>query len=558
VRPVDSGKVTILANVFWLLSLLNMALPAAAAEVNTNPSHYVKHLRSLKPGDTLNLAPGKYSRLTIAGLNGTPTAWITIRGPVSGPPAVVTGEAGYNTVEIINSSFVAIENLRVDSRGIEGAFGISAKGGSGNLTHDIRVEGNILVGQGAEQQTVGISTKTPTWGWIIRNNQILGAGTGIYLGNSDGTQPFVNGVIESNLIQDTIGYNMEIKDQISIPDILGMPTEPTSTIIRNNVFIKDDRPSPEGDRPNLLVGAFPRTGTGSHNLYEIYCNFFFHNHREALFQGSGRISLHDNIFVDGPPDYAAVVLMRQNFPLRVAYVYNNTVYTTERGIHFETPALDADAVVGNLVFGSTPITGPITQMSDNVVGPLASARAYVDSPSFELGAMDFYPHAGKCQGKAIDLRPFHTDTNFNRDFNGTLKTKAKGAVVFRGAYAGDGNNPGWRLQAGIKPSTQPASTTTEPQSLASPPADSYAGKLESFALIHPRRLDDVEVGSTTGPKNSAVSAFCGDCKPARWMDGCCPRPDNSYASVLLLREPPSGTQSTSSQRRYCSHVAWPD
>jgi hypothetical protein len=550
-------KRTVLANVLWGLTVSNVALPAAAAEVNTNPSQYRKHLSSLKPGDTLNLEPGKYPRLTITGLNGTATAWITVKGPASGPPAVITGEPGYNTVEIVNSSFVAIENLRIDSQGIEGAFGISAKGGAGNLTHDIRIEGNILVGQGAEQQTVGISTKTTTWGWVIRNNQILGAGTGIYLGNSDGTQPFVNGVIENNLIQDTIGYNMEIKDQISIPEVRGMPTETTSTIIRNNVFIKDDRPSPEGDRPNLLVGAFPRTGTGSRNLYEIYGNFFLHNHREALFQGSGRISLHDNVFADGPPDYPAVVLMRQNFPLRVAYVYNNTVYTTERGIHFENPALDADAVVGNLVFGSAPITGPITRSSDNVVGPLASARTYVNSPSFELAAMDFYPRTGKCQGKAIDLRLFDPDTDFDRDFNGVLKSQAKGAVVFRGAYAGDGTNPGWRLQAVIKPSAGPAPTATEPQSRFVPATGPDKRRLESFAVIYPRRLDHVEVGSTTGTKDPAVSASCIGRLPARWMDGCCPRPHNSHAAGLLLWEAPARAQPTSAERCYCSPVARP-
>ena len=230
---------------------------AMAAEIKVGPSNYRKLLPTLKPGDTMSLAPGKYSGLTITDLNGTPTAWITIKGPTSGPPALILGKPDSNTVEIVNSSFVAIESLRIDSRGFPGVFGISAKGGDGNLTHDIRIEGNILVGQNGDQQTDGISTKTSTWGWIIRNNQILGAGTGLYLGNSDGTQPFVSGLIENNLIMDTIGYNMEIKDQVSIPAIRGMPTEPTSTIIRNNVFIKDDRPSPDGDRPNLLVGAFP-------------------------------------------------------------------------------------------------------------------------------------------------------------------------------------------------------------------------------------------------------------------------------------------------------------
>jgi len=34
-----------------------------------------------------------------------------------------------------------------------------------------------------------------------------------------------------------------------------MPIEPGSTLIRHHVFIKSDAPSPDGDRPNLLVFA---------------------------------------------------------------------------------------------------------------------------------------------------------------------------------------------------------------------------------------------------------------------------------------------------------------
>ncbi len=319
---------------------------AAAAEIQANPSNYRALLRALKPGDTLNLVAGRYSRLPITELNGTPDAWITIAGPASGAPAVIAGAAEYNTVEIQNSSYLSIENLRIDSLGIPGAFGISAKGHEDNLTHDIRIEGNTLVGQNGGQQTDGISTKTATWGWVIRYNRILGAGTGIYLGESDGTQPFVNGIVENNLIADTIGYNMEIKDQIAIPSLPGMPLGPTTTIIRNNVFIKNDQPSPDGDRPNLLVGAFPTAGAGSLNMYDIYGNLFYHNHREALFQGSGRISLHDNIFVDGPYTYPAVVLRSQKYPLRYAQVYNNTVYTFGRGIYFGNRALLLGRCVG--------------------------------------------------------------------------------------------------------------------------------------------------------------------------------------------------------------------
>ena len=249
-------------------AIFALALPvigprfAFAAQFKANPSNYRNVLRGLKPGDTVALAPGKYPSLYLADLNGTTEAWITIQGPASGQPAVIAGVPNSNTVEIVNCSYLAIEGLRIDSRGISGAFGISVKGKQ-NRTHDIRIEGNTLVGQNGDQQTDGISTKAPTWGWIIRGNQIISAGTGIYLGDSDGTAPFVHGLIENNLIQDTIGYNLEIKDQISLPPVPGMPLEPTHTIIRNNVFIKDDQPSPDGNRPNLLVGAFPAIGCGS-------------------------------------------------------------------------------------------------------------------------------------------------------------------------------------------------------------------------------------------------------------------------------------------------------
>src|SRR5690242_16354393 len=85
------------------------------AVVSADPSNYRVRLGDLKPGDTLRLAAGSYTRLYLHGLNGTPDAWITITGPDSGPPAVILGEPEHNTVEILNSSYVAIENLTIDS-----------------------------------------------------------------------------------------------------------------------------------------------------------------------------------------------------------------------------------------------------------------------------------------------------------------------------------------------------------------------------------------------------------------------------------------------------------
>ena len=431
---------------------------ASATTYTGTPATYATLLQGLQAGDTLNLTAGTYPHLDVTGLTGTASAWITISGPGSGAPAVIQGSACCNTVEIVNSSFVAIKNLQIDSLGIAGLFGVSAKGGTGNLVHDILLEGNTFVGQNGSQQTDAISTKTPTWGWIIRGNTITGAGTGLYLGNSDGTDPFIGGLIENNLIQNPIGYDAEIKFQTPRPTVPGMPTGQSVTIIRNNVFIKNDQASPDGNRPNLLVGGFPSTGAGSTDWYEVYGNLFIHNPREALFQASGRVTIHDNVFVDG--QYTALRLQSQDLPLQTAYVYNNTVYSSQIGISFGNAASVDDAVTGNLVFAATPIAGPIVHQSNNMVDTLINAVLYVTAPSFTPGLMNFYPLTGACQGAAIDLSKFAFDTDSGIDFNGTSKTAATGTVAFRGAYAGQGTNPGWALQDGIKPSLSGAAVQT--------------------------------------------------------------------------------------------------
>ena len=411
--------------------------------LRANPSNYQKLLPALQAGDTLLLASGRYPVLTIANLNGAPGRCITVTGPTAGPRAIINGRIGHSTVEIVDSSYIVVSNLTIDSRGI-GGDGIKAPRARHVPTHHIVLDGNLIIGAGGSQQRDGISTKTPTWNWIIRRNAIAGAGTGIYLGDSDGSSPFVAGIIENNLVLDPLGYCMEIKYQIDRPALPGMPLEPQSTIIRNNVFIKDDRPSPSSARPNLLVGGFPDTGPGSHDLYQIYGNLFLHNPREALFQGSGRISFHDNILVGGKS--AAAVFRDHDLPLKLAHIFNNTIYSPEIGINFGSPAREGSAVLGNLIFAETPIAGLDVAAQDNLVAKPDDARNYVRAPSSRLDALDFYPLPGKVKGSPLDLSPFAGELDFDRDFNGV----GKDGRQFRGAYAGEGINPGWRLRAQIK------------------------------------------------------------------------------------------------------------
>jgi hypothetical protein len=450
----------------FMAMLAAAALPAAplgAADHDASPSDYTSVLPTLQPGDTLHLAAGTYNDLlNISGLNGSEGAWIAITGPESGDPAVIMADPGpcCNTIEITASSYVVIRNLTVDGGMVDGAFGLSAKDGESNLVHHIAVEGCMFINHDTSQQNVAISTKTPTWGWVIRGNVIDGAGTGMYLGNSDGTCPFVGGLIEGNYITDTIGYNMQIKWQLPRPAVEGMPTDPQRTIIRHNVFIKNDRASEDGDRPNLLVGGFPDSGPGAQDMYEIYGNFFYHNPRESLMQASGRVSVHDNVFVDVAG--TAVTMQDHDLPLKLAWVYNNTIFAAGRGISVAA-AGEGAAVVGNLVFSDDPISAGGADQRDNMTDTVGNAAAYVADPSLVLGEMDFYPLAGRCQGSSLDLSLFAGNADYDRDFNGT----GKGSFAFRGAYAGEGENPGWQLDAGPKGELPPvipdeeAETTVE-------------------------------------------------------------------------------------------------
>jgi hypothetical protein len=107
----------------------------------------------------------------------------------------------------------------------------------------------------------------------------------MYFGNSDGTDPFIGGLIEGNQVVNTIGYNLQIKHQRQRPEIDGIPTGPRRTIIWRNRFVKA-RGGSEGPmaRPNVLLGHLPVKGPGKDDEYVVYGNLFFQNPNEALFR----------------------------------------------------------------------------------------------------------------------------------------------------------------------------------------------------------------------------------------------------------------------------------
>lgn len=419
-----------------ILALFLSAPPVVAAAVlEAGPSNYRERLARLQPGDTLLLRPGEYRNgLPVHRLNGQPGRPIVIAGPDHGARPLFLARKGHNTVSIVNASYVIIRNLDLDGRGLP-VDGIKCEGHA-DWAHHITLEGLNIHGHGHNQQTVGISTKCPAWDWVVRRTVIAGAGTGMYFGNSDGTDPFVRGLIEYNLVTDSTGYNLQIKHQVARPALPDMPAAQSHTVIRYNVFSKA-RQAASGPmaRPNVLVGHWPLTGPGSEDAYLIYGNFFHQNPTEALFQGEGVIALYSNVFVNLLGD--AIHIQPHNDVPRVVDVFFNTVLSPGNGIrvlHKEGAQPERIAVEGNAVFAGSPISGAA---GSNVTAPLAEVGAYLVTPERELEGADLRPQPGRMRLPEIDTQLFEAYPDWNRDFAGQTRSgDYAGAFGHTGAARG--------------------------------------------------------------------------------------------------------------------------
>lgn len=427
-----------------LAGALSAALPAFGDAIDAaNPDDYVAKLKILKPGNHLRLAPGEYKEgLPIQYLQGTAQAPIIISGPDSGPRPVFIARPRHNTISIINSSYITLRNLDLDGRNLP-VDGVKCEGHAG-WAHHIILDGLRVSGHGNNQQTVGISTKCPAWGWVIRNSVIDGAGTGLYLGNSDGRAPFIGGLIEHNLIVDTQGYNLQIKHQQTRSMLPDMPVEPRATIIRHNVFSKaQGGSSGEMARPNVLVGHWPLSGPGSQDRYLVHGNFFYQNPHESLFQGEGNIALYNNLFVNDFGD--AIRIQPHNDTPREVSVFYNTVIATGSGIRLARREGDApyrQVIAGNAIFSRIPSTG--YRDEGNLVGTYEAAGKYLAKPFAPLGEMDLSPLQVKPNAASMETTGLRVYPGWNVDFDGR-----RGSDRF-GAYASHGP-PRWLPRLEIKP-----------------------------------------------------------------------------------------------------------
>lgn len=397
------------------------------AERTVGPASYQKALARLRAGDHLRLGPGTYrDGLDLRGLHGLPDQPIIIEGPADGS-ARFLGRPGRNTVELREISHLELRHLTLDGLNIPGIDGVKAHA----VTHHVTLANLNIVNHAAHQQTVGISTKAPAWAWVIRENVIRSVGTGLYLGNSNGAAPFVHGLIENNLIADTIGYGLQIKHQGMRPPVPGMPSAPRSTIIRRNIISKARQPTRgfQAPRPNLLVGHFPLSGAGADDLYEIYGNLLFQNLvNEPLFQGEGNLALHDNLLVNHH-GHGVWIQPHNDRPRNVA-VFHNTVVAKDFGLRLlgGDPAF-RQVITRNAVFAAKPIAGG--EQRDNLTADYVAAATYLRAPFEDWDTLDLRPQHGRLREPAGALPLLTTYSEADRDFAGNLRQGD-----YLGAYAG--------------------------------------------------------------------------------------------------------------------------
>ena len=427
---------------FWCL--------LAHAATRVGPGDYLSAVTHATAGAVIQLEPGVYTDgLPIKEINGTADRPIVIEAADRWSPPLLLARPGTNTVSIANASYVIIRDLVLDGQGIA-VDAVKAEQRS-RFAHHITIEGLRIVGYGADQFTIGISTKCPAWGWVIRRNVIVLPGTGMYLGNSDGRDPFIGGLIEYNLIVDPRGYGIQIKHQAVRSHVEGQPDTPQVTIIRHNVVSKYGNGS-EGNlaRPNLLVGHFPTSGPGKDDRYLIYGNFLYANPSEALFQGEGNVALYDNLFVN-PFGDAVHIQPHYDVPRNI-WLFNNTVVASGDGVELRGHVDDyLRELQGNVVFARHDRA---KAYPGNLTGAPEDGARYLIKPEGGPGQLDLRLKRGavKSRGKSPLRWPW---PDADRDFDGRPLSDGDVGAYARSAPAGWIPNlaikPSPKLQAKVRP-----------------------------------------------------------------------------------------------------------
>lgn len=264
-----------------------------------------------------------------------------------------------------------------------------------------------------------------------------GASTGLYLGNSDGSAPLVNGIIENNIIVDPIGYGMQIKHQTTWDGEIPKQIESGRTLIRGNLFFKTTRSSSnEQARPNLLLGHAPVSGRGAQSYYDVHSNTLVDNPGEALFQAEGNVVFYNNRLVNRhKTTFPAIAIQPHNAAPRAITIFHNTIVSPHTCVRTISAAgLTEQIIVANALFCDVPVAGGRARA--NVSAPFALAGDYLTNPFGKAGALDLSPKGDSLAGPKLQIDEARELDAIDVDFDNTARTGR-----YRGAYNNTGASP---------------------------------------------------------------------------------------------------------------------
>ena len=163
------------------------------------------------------------------------------------------------------------------------------------------------------------------------------------------------------------------------------------------------------------------------------------------------MALYNNLFFTSTGN--AINIQPHNDIPREIRVFNNTIVASGRGIRVTGGSSNAtQKVIGNAVFAATPIQA--ADRTDNITDAYSAASIYLDNPFASFGQFSLFPKEGELIASLLNTTDIQNFTEWNVDFNGMVHTGH-----FRGAYAGEGVNPGWLLNLERRPFLNTTDTT---------------------------------------------------------------------------------------------------
>lgn len=422
------------------LALLTLLLPcpARAAVYQIDPGDSLQAaIDLLLPGDQLVLEGGTYvlsSRLSVA-VTGTPLQPIVIRAAAGEVAELHYPSAAQNVINVESAAHLVLRGLEVTG----GSHGIRIAASSFVTIEDCHVH---------DVGDVGISANVPGSvysGLRIRRNHIHhtnNTGEGMYLGcNSNGCQ-LANSLIEGNYVHHTNGPSVSQGDGIEIKE------GSWGNVVRDNVIHDTNYP---------CILTYSTAGNGPPNVIER--NLLFNCGDHAI-QTAADAIVRNNVILGAAGDGIRSQPHQAGTPANLVVVHNTVLSAGANAFRasgitgslvlannvFHAPngyAISLDGTLSGVVVSANLGAGALLNVAGGFTGAGTLAGDFVAASMSGAPPQDLFPATGgRLVGGGDDAWAAPVDWN----------VRPRRGSVDAGAYEWQtGGNPGWALQAAMKP-----------------------------------------------------------------------------------------------------------